>query len=112
MDTLTELATRLPHRSVAPGEVLLSEGDAGGVLFILVDGALTIEKNGAAITSITQPGACVGELSLLLGVPITADVIASEPSTVAVVDEAARVLAEHPDIALALAQLPRRACNT
>ena len=112
METLTELATRLPHRSVAPGEVLLSEGEAGGVLFILVDGALTIEKNGAAITSITQPGACVGELSLLLGVPTTADVIASEPSTVAVVDEAARVLAEHPDLRSRLPSCSRRVCNT
>jgi CRP/FNR family cyclic AMP-dependent transcriptional regulator len=100
-----ELAESLPRRSLATGDVLLTEGDAGGVLFILLDGALRIEKDGVPITSISEPGVCVGELSLLLDVPATADVVASAPSTVAFVEDAPRMLAEHPDLALALARL-------
>jgi CRP/FNR family cyclic AMP-dependent transcriptional regulator len=102
---LLELAARLPRRSLVAGEVLIAEGDAGGALFILLDGALRVEKGGAAITAISETGVCVGELSILLDVPATADVVAAEASTVAVVEDAARALADQPELALALAQL-------
>ena len=105
VDVLLELAEGLPQRSVAPGEVLLTEGDTGGSLFVLLDGTLRIEKDGVPITEVGERGACVGELALLLDIPATADVVASEPSTVAVVADAHRMLAEHPDLALALARL-------
>lgn len=105
MEVFLELAAGLARRSFAAGEVVLAEGTAGGVLFILLDGALRIEKDGQPVTALTEPGVCIGELSLLLDIPATADVVASEPSTLAFVDDARRVLAEHPDLALALAQL-------
>jgi CRP/FNR family transcriptional regulator, cyclic AMP receptor protein len=105
MEVLLELAAGLPRRSIAAGEVVLAEGAAGGALFILLDGALRIEKDGQPIAAITEPGVCVGELSLLLDIPATADVVASEPSTVALLEDARRMLAEHPELALALAQL-------
>ena len=54
---------------------------------------------------ISDPGVCVGELSLLLDVPATADVVAAEPATVAVIDDARALLASHPDLALAVARL-------
>jgi len=102
---MLELVAGHPVRNLAPDEVLIAEGDAGGVLFVLLDGALRVEKNGAPIAVIADAGACVGELALLLGVPATAHVVAVAPSRVAVVDDAARVLAEHPDLALALARV-------
>jgi CRP/FNR family transcriptional regulator, cyclic AMP receptor protein len=105
MQALLDLAGRLPHRLVESGEVLIAEGDAGGRLFVLVDGALRVEKNGVVIASIATPGGCVGELSSLLGIPATADVVASVSSTVAVVEDAARVLAAEPHLVLALARL-------
>ena len=49
-----------------------------GALFVLLEGALRIEKGGVPIASITEIGACVGEVSLLLDVPATADIVASE----------------------------------
>jgi CRP-like cAMP-binding protein len=105
MEAFLDLATTLPRRSLAAGEVLLTEGDTRGALFILLEGALRIEKHGTPIAAIVEPGACVGELSLLLDVPATADVIASEPAVVAVVDDAKQMLAAHPNLALGLAQL-------
>ena len=105
METLLALADGLPRQSLTSGETLLAEGTRPGRLFVLLEGALRIEKGGVPITSISEPGACVGEVSLLLDVPATADVVASEPATVAVVDDAARVLAAHPSLSLALAQL-------
>lgn len=105
VDVFLELATGLPRQAVAPGERLLREGDPGGKLFILLDGALRIEKDGILITAITEPGVCVGEVSLLLDTPATADVVASAPSTVAFVADARQMLTNHPDLALALARM-------
>jgi hypothetical protein len=42
---------------------------------------LRVEKAGQLIATLTEPGACIGEMSLLLGVPATADVVASKPSS-------------------------------
>jgi CRP-like cAMP-binding protein len=105
MDAFSELATDLPRRAVDTGELLLEEGAIPGRLFVLLEGSLRIEKDGMPIAMIREPGSCVGEISLLLSVPATADVVAAEPSAVAVVDDAASMLQEHPNLALALAQL-------
>jgi CRP-like cAMP-binding protein len=105
METWLALAEGLPQRQLAEGDTLLSEGTRSGRLFVLLDGALRVEKGGLPITSINERGACVGEVSLLLDIPATADVVASEPATVAVVDDAARVLASDADASLALARL-------
>ena len=59
-------------------------------LYVLLDGSLRIDKAGTTVATVTERGACVGEMSLLLGVPATADVIATAPSVVAVLDDAAR----------------------
>jgi len=104
VEGLLSLAQQSPRRSFAAGEAVLVDGGAVEGLYVLIEGALRVEKAGVAITNITQPGACVGEMSLLLGVPPTADVVAIEPSVVAVVDDAAALLDEG-GLALALAQL-------
>ena len=58
------------------------------------------------IAVVTEAGACVGEMGLLLGVPATADVVASEPSVVAVIDDAhARCSTANAGLPLALARL-------
>jgi CRP-like cAMP-binding protein len=105
MTDLSTYADGLPRRAVAAGEALVADGDRAGTLFFLVDGALRVEKAGVAITTLTQPGACVGEMSLLLDVPVTADVVATEPSVVAVADDASRRIAEEPGLAIALARV-------
>jgi CRP/FNR family cyclic AMP-dependent transcriptional regulator len=105
VEVFLELAADLPRRTVAAGEVLLAEGNVGGTLFILIDGALRIEKDGVPIATIAEPGICVGEMSLLLDVPATADVVAPPPSTVAFAVDARSMLSQHPDLALALARL-------
>ena len=105
MQALLDLADGLPRRTLSPGEGLITEGDAGGTLYILLDGGLRVEKRGTPVTAITEPGVCVGEVSLLLDVPATADVVAAEPSTVAVVADGRRALREHPDLGRTLAEL-------
>jgi CRP-like cAMP-binding protein len=74
-------------------------------LYVLLEGALRIEKAGVLITTVTEPGACVGEMSLLLGVPATADVVASERSVLAVIEDAHTMLEAEAGLPLALARL-------
>ena len=105
MQDLLSLARQFPRRSLEPGEVLLADGASVQALFVLVEGALKVEKAGVAVAIVTEPGACVGEMSLLLGVPATADVVASEKSVLAVIENAPELLEGETGLALILARL-------
>ena len=93
---LFALALDRPRRNVGVGETLIADGLPVPALYVLVEGALRIEKAGVAITTVSEPGVCIGEMSLLLDVPATADVVGSEPSVVAVIDDAATLLESDP----------------
>jgi CRP/FNR family transcriptional regulator, cyclic AMP receptor protein len=108
MQDLLTLAQGFPQRSMEPGERLIVEGADRRGLFVLLDGALRIEKGGVRIATVTEPGACVGEMSLLLGVAATADVVASAPSTVAVIEDAESMLEGDSGLSLTLATLLAR----
>jgi CRP-like cAMP-binding protein len=88
MAGLLEIAAGTAHRRFAEGDVVLTDGHDVDALYVLVSGTLRVEKGGVAVATVTQPGACVGEMSLLLGVPATADVVAVTPCEVAVIDDA------------------------
>jgi CRP-like cAMP-binding protein len=77
-------------------------------LFVLVSVNLRIEKNGSLIATVVEPGACVGEMSLLLGIPATADVVAGERSELAVIDDAGTMLDGGDGLPLVLARLLAR----
>jgi CRP-like cAMP-binding protein len=104
VDVLLDLARDLPRRTVASGEPLLIEGMHPVPLFVLIEGALEVRKNGTQVAVLNDPGACIGEMSLLLGLPASADVIAVAPTVVAVIEDAADRLAADPRIAIALAR--------
>ena len=80
VDDLLSLAQGHPRRTLEPGDVLVVDGEPVSALFVLLEGELRVEKVGVPIAVVREPGACVGEMSLLLGVPATADVVASERS--------------------------------
>lgn len=105
MDALLELASGFTTRTFAAGDRVLADRQPVPALYVLLDGALRIEKAGMPIATISERGACVGEMSLLLGVPATADVVAATASTVAVVDDAPARLQTDARLPLALAQL-------
>jgi CRP/FNR family transcriptional regulator, cyclic AMP receptor protein len=102
---MLELAHDRPRRELRVDDALIVDGLPVPALYVLVEGALRIEKAGMPITTVTEPGACLGEMSLLLGLPATADVVASEQSVVAVIDDASMLLESDPRVSLALARL-------
>ena len=105
MEEFLALADGLPRRSLARGEVLLVDGEPVHALYVLLSGALRIEKGGTLVAIVAERGTCVGEMSLLLDNPATADVVAEEDAVVAVVEDARSALADEGSLTLALARL-------
>ena len=75
-----------PLRACGDGEVLITEGATDTPLFVLAEGRLVVEREGQRIAMVDQPGAVLGEISMLLGVPATATVRAVGQASVHVVD--------------------------
>ena len=92
----------LPRREIAPGEVLIEQGETPGRLYVLEDGTLTIERDGVAFAFVDTPGSVLGELSLVLSRPATATVRASTPCRLRVAEDAHAFLTERPGVALAV----------
>ena len=105
MANLLTLTNSWPTRKLAPGETLIEAGEAGGELYILVSGALQVTRDGVDLARIAEPGALVGEMSVVLGLDHSATVRATEPSEVRVMEEGIRWLEATPLAALHLATL-------
>jgi CRP/FNR family transcriptional regulator, cyclic AMP receptor protein len=105
MNDVLALCADLPTRTLAAGEVLLTEGSSGRTMYVLIRGAVEVRKDGGTLVRIDEPGAFVGEISALLGVPRSADVVAVEPSEVRVLADPTAALAAEPELVLAIARL-------
>ncbi len=105
MTSLQALASSRPTRSLAPDEVLISQGGPGGDLFILEQGELAVERDGVPVTTISAPNALVGEMSVLLGTPNSATVRAIGPVTVRSIEDARNHLLQDPELTFLLASL-------
>jgi len=64
------------------GQVLVRQGDPGDELFLLLDGLLSVEVDGTAVTEVA-PGAVLGELAMLRGGRRQATLRATTPCRVA-----------------------------
>jgi CRP-like cAMP-binding protein len=80
MHELVALCADLPVIDVDGGVEVVREGDGGGALWILEDGALDVRKGDTVVNHIDRPGTMVGEVSVLLDAPSGATVEAVAPS--------------------------------
>jgi len=71
------VAMELVEQRVAAGTVVLTEGEAGDLFYVLESGAVDIVRDGVVVNRLTA-GDCFGEIALLRDVPRTASVVASE----------------------------------
>jgi CRP-like cAMP-binding protein len=76
MDEMLALSAGLDVVELSDGAVLVREGEPHAEVWILESGVLAVSRSGQEFNTISQPGAIVGEVSLLLGVPATATVTA------------------------------------
>ncbi|MDM0112813.1 cyclic nucleotide-binding domain-containing protein [Variovorax sp. J22R133] len=98
MDQLLRRTEGLPELTLAAGETIVREGEKGDGLWILVSGRLAVSKAAVAIASISQPGAAIGEVSILLNSPYSATVVASESSIVRYAADGRSLLMSDPDV--------------
>ena len=105
MASILALVTGQPARTLAARETLIEAGEAGGELYVLERGRLVVERDGVTLATITEPGALIGEMSVLLGVDHSATVRAEAPTTIRVIADAMPFLERTPLMALHVATL-------
>ena len=98
-------------RSVAAGSEVLHEGGRTGHLYVLIEGRLEVIKGDAVVASIAEPGAVLGEMSVLLDMPHTATVRAAQDSVIYEIDDAASFLRQQPAVALIIARMLAQRLN-
>ena len=109
MPDMLGLAENLPEVALAPGDVLVHEGNPSGPVWVLVSGELTVSKGGTEVNTISRPGAVIGEMSVLLGLDHGATVVAASPARLRVAEDGAAMLASDPAVMRLVAEgLARR----
>jgi CRP/FNR family transcriptional regulator, cyclic AMP receptor protein len=111
MRQILEYCAGEPLKSVSAGGLVIREGETTGRLFVLVSGRLEIVKGKTVVATILEPGAIVGEMSLLLDQPHTATVRAALDSVIYELDDAAAFLRAQPAVALLVARLLAQRLN-
>lgn len=97
------LTEHLPVRTLVPGESLFDMTDSTSVV-VLVEGRLRVQAGDLVLGVMDVPGAFVGEIGALLGVPRSAEVVAVDPTSVRVIGDPVAFFAEHPELGLELAR--------
>ena len=111
MRTVLDYCTGGIQRDVSAGTLIIHEGGTTGHLYVLIEGRLEVIKGDIVVASIAEPGAVVGEMSVLLDQPHTATVRAACDSTIYEFGDAASFLRGQPEVALLIAQLLARRLN-
>jgi CRP-like cAMP-binding protein len=97
------------ERMFADGERILRQGVTGAGFFVILDGEVRIVIDGEARATLGR-GEFFGEVSILLGQPPVADVVAQRPLRCLVLDgpEVERFLVEHPKVMFRMLQAQAR----
>ena len=100
------------ERRVAAGTLIVAEGGTtSGHLYVLMEGKLEVIKGDTVVATITEPGAVLGEMSVLLEQPHTATVRASSDAVIYEVEDAASFLMQKPGVALLIARMLAQRLN-
>jgi CRP/FNR family cyclic AMP-dependent transcriptional regulator len=98
-------------RSVPAGTLIIHEGGITGHLYVLIEGQLEVIKGDTIVASIIEPGAVVGEMSVLLDQPHTATVRVASDSALYEFSDGASFLRDQPEVSLLVARLLAQRLN-
>ena len=87
-ETLVELGRRMEREEVAPGRVVVREGEPGDRFYVVFAGMLSVANSAMGTRAVLRPGEYFGEVSVTMDVPRTATVTAITPAVVASCDRA------------------------
>lgn len=108
MNDVLAMCRLFPELRVSQGETLMQESVQSHRLYVLIEGAFEVVRNGVRVVQIDEPGAFMGEISMLLGMPPTAQLIATRDSRVHVIEDAEAAVRAQPELTFAMAQLLAR----
>jgi CRP/FNR family transcriptional regulator, cyclic AMP receptor protein len=111
MRAILDYCTGRTKRHISAGTLVIREGGKTGHLFVLIDGRLEVIKSDSVVAVLTEPGAVLGEMSVLLDQPHSATVRAASDSVIYEVEHAALFLRDQPEIVLLIAQLLAQRLN-
>lgn len=78
------------------GATIATEGDPTGPLQVLIEGSFSVTRAGVPAASITEPGAMIGEISMLLGTEAGATVTANQDSRIYVIEQPKAFIEANP----------------
>ena len=84
---LSKLAARLEREEVAPGAMVVRQGDPGDRFYIVLSGMLNVSQAELGERRMLRPGDSFGEVAFAMGIPRTASVRAVTPAVVASCDQ-------------------------
>ncbi len=87
-ETLARLAKAMEREEVAPGTVIVREGDPGDRFYVVFAGMLSVTQSALGGREVLRPGDYFGEVALAMDMPRTATVAAITPAVVASCDRA------------------------
>jgi CRP-like cAMP-binding protein len=99
-DAVRDRLTAYPIVAFAEGELVLRQGAVTERLLFLSEGAVDIVRGEVTLARVSEPGAVLGEMAVILGRPHSADVWTAAPSRCHVVEDAERLLRADPELAL------------
>ena len=89
----------------APEAALIEEGRETGKLFVLKSGTVEVRRRGTPVITVSEPGAVLGEMSVLLDRPHTASVVALTAVEAYGLENGMALLEQRPALALHVAVL-------
>jgi CRP-like cAMP-binding protein len=87
-ETLRDLGKRMEREEIAPGTVVVREGEPGDRFYVVFAGMLSVSNSAMGKRDVLRPGAYFGEVALTMDMPRTATVAAITPAVVASCDRA------------------------
>ena len=111
MREILDYCTGGVRRDVSAGLFVVHEGHTTGHLYVLIEGRLEVIKGDTVVATITEPGAVLGEMSVLLDKPHTATVRAAAESVIYEINDAASFLRQQPAVAILIARMLAQRLN-
>jgi CRP/FNR family transcriptional regulator, cyclic AMP receptor protein len=110
---LRDLAAELDERSFPEGDWVLRQGELGSGLFIVVDGEVGVIVDDEERATLGT-GSFFGEVSVLLGEPVMADIIVRRPLRCLIIppERTETFLVAHPRVMFRMLQAEARRLRT